>query len=238
MCLLTFVPIDATKFLITSNRDENIKRPRAIPPKNYKFNGSKLICPIDPTSNGTWIATNSKFTLVILNGGHTKHAYSPPYRKSRGKIIIDFLEFDSISNFYDNYDFSGIEPFTLLEFKHGSKLEISELRWDENGKSLERLDPSLPAIWSSVTLYNPEAIANRKTHFESFLKENKQDLSSKSLLEFHHLKNEDDLENGNFMKRPNGIMTVNITQIEIIGSSKSLFFEEPISDFAQTYRIY
>ena len=238
MCLLTYVPIDSTNFLITSNRDENIKRPRAIPPKNYKFKGSKLICPLDPTSNGTWIATNSKFTLVILNGGLIKHTYSPPYRMSRGKIIIDFLEFNSLSSFYDNYNFSGIEPFTLLKFKHGSKLEISELRWDENGKSLKRLDPCLPAIWSSVTLYSPEAISNRKLHFERFLKENKKDLNSKALLDFHHQRNDSDPENGNFMERPNGIKTINITQIEIIDHSKTLYFEEPISDFAQTYRIY
>ncbi len=238
MCLLTYVPLDSTNFLITSNRDENIKRIRAIPPKNYKFNGSKLICPLDPTSNGTWIATNSKYTLVILNGGITKHTYSPPYRKSRGKIIIDFLEFNSLTNFYENYDFSGIEPFTLLKFKHGSKLKISELRWDENGKNLKRLDPSVPAIWSSVTLYSPEAIANRKIHFESFLKENEKDLSGKSLLEFHHLKNDDDPENGNFMKRPNGIMTVNITQIEILNTSKTIYFEEPISDFEQKYWVF
>jgi hypothetical protein len=238
MCLLTFVPISNTNFLITSNRDENIKRTRAIPPKKYKFGGSELICPLDPASNGTWIGTNTKQTLVILNGGNKKHTYAPPYRQSRGKVILDFLQSESLASFVENYDFQGIEPFTLIKFKHENTLEVSELRWDENGKSLKRIDPTLPAIWSSVTLYTPKAISEREKYFENFLEAHSHDLNSKALLDFHHLRNDEDPENGNFMERPNGIQTINITQIEVSNQSKTMYFEEPISDFAQTYRIF
>jgi uncharacterized protein with NRDE domain len=37
-----------SKIVITSNRDEQLIRPSAIPPKNYTVNGKNVIYPKDP----------------------------------------------------------------------------------------------------------------------------------------------------------------------------------------------
>ncbi len=57
MCTVSFVKT-ADSIIITSNRDEKIIRPSAIPPKSYRVNNQNLIYPKDPKAGGTWFATN------------------------------------------------------------------------------------------------------------------------------------------------------------------------------------
>ncbi len=57
MCTVTFVPVKDGYFL-TSNRDMNVSRAKAIPPALYEFDSSTLIFPRDIESDATWIALN------------------------------------------------------------------------------------------------------------------------------------------------------------------------------------
>jgi uncharacterized protein with NRDE domain len=73
-----------SKIVITSNRDEQLIRPSAIPPKNYTVNGKNVILSQRSKAGGTWYVVDEKGTvLVLLNGANEKHVVGLNYRKSR-----------------------------------------------------------------------------------------------------------------------------------------------------------
>ena len=92
MCTVTFLPKGDTDFILTSNRDEDPSRASlALVAESV---GSQIVhFPKDPKAGGTWFASNkSDFTLCVLNGGFEKHKHNPPYRLSRGLMVLDFFK--------------------------------------------------------------------------------------------------------------------------------------------------
>ncbi|MEO8255623.1 MAG: NRDE family protein, partial [Flavobacterium sp.] len=117
MCTVSFVCINDT-IIITSNRDEKIIRPSAIPPQSYTLNGKNIIYPKDQKAGGTWYVVDEKGTvLVLLNGADEKHEVKLPYRKSRGQIVLEIISSYSPKEFWDEIDLNNIEPFTLVLFQ-------------------------------------------------------------------------------------------------------------------------
>ena len=90
MCVLTFLPTINSGYILTNNRDEALARPKAIPPKKYNINGKQIYFPKDAQAGGTWIATSDDLTVCLLNGASENHIHNPPYRQSRGQLILDF----------------------------------------------------------------------------------------------------------------------------------------------------
>jgi uncharacterized protein with NRDE domain len=83
MCTVSFVK-SVDKIIITSNRDEAVMRPSAMPPQNYTVNGKTLFFQ-KTRKGGTWYVVDENGTvLVLLNGAAEKHLVKLPYRKSRG----------------------------------------------------------------------------------------------------------------------------------------------------------
>ena len=236
MCVLTYIPLGNDGFVVTSNRDENEKRKRAIHPKKLKFGQKEIICPLDPDSNGTWIGTSKLFTMVLLNGGYKNHNSNPPYRQSRGKVILDFLKIESPEIFFRNFEFQNMEPFTLVLFENNNRKNITEIRWDSNQKTFNEFDGTTPKIWSSATLYSENAIKKRSNWFFDHLSNN--DLSANSVLKFHHNGGSFDKYDSIKLKRENGIKTQCITQIEIQTTGKSMLFEEIDSKIKSRYLIF
>src|SRR5215470_17195971 len=92
MCTVTFIR-SADKIYITSNRDEKHWRSSAFPPTVYPCTSGKLLFPKDGDAGGTWIAAHENGNaIVFLNGGFVRHTPQPPYRKSRGLILLDLIE--------------------------------------------------------------------------------------------------------------------------------------------------
>ena len=117
MCTVSFISLN-NKFVITSNRDENILRPVAFAPQEEIINGCKIIYPKDPKAGGTWFAINqSGAVAVLLNGAFEKHIPLNNYSKSRGLILLEviskitpllyFEKLDYEINVIDNMGFSG-----------------------------------------------------------------------------------------------------------------------------------
>jgi uncharacterized protein with NRDE domain len=229
MCVLTYVPISENGFIVTSNRDENIARPKAKPPKKIVVNGIELFCPVDPISKGTWIATSKFYTLVLLNGGHEKHEVKSNYRQSRGQVIIEFTKWNSPTVFFEEFDFTDMEPFTLLVFDNKNRNEITEIRWSKEKKYLNNLSGDQSRIWSSATLYDSQASENRENWFLKHLTNAQELFSGEYILDFHLNGGSHDPLNSIKLKRDNGIETVCITQIEIYPDAKSLLFNDLIS---------
>ncbi|MCC9071850.1 NRDE family protein [Flavobacterium sp. F-65] len=211
MCTVTFVNSNG-KIILTSNRDEKVIRPSAIPPKNYIRKGRHITFPKDSKAGGTWYALDDKGTvLVLLNGASIKHEVILPYRKSRGLIVLDIIEQESPKDFWDVINLENIEPFTLVLYQ---KNRLFQLRWDGILKETIELSPDESHIWSSVTLYSEEIREKRANWFRSFLT-GKSEISSSEMLDFHRYTEKDNTENGLVINRDNELKTLSITQTVI-----------------------
>ena len=165
--------------------------------------------PKDKTAGGTWFSMNENGTvIVLLNGASNNHQRTPPYRKSRGLVVLDIISSGNPIDFIRALDLENIEPFTLVVF-HTRKLW--ELRWDGNQKWLKPLDSSLPHIWSSWTLYNEESQTIRNRYFEEFMAQDTY-MNAQKVLDFHQ-DNHGDFENGFVIDRENGLKTLSVTQV-------------------------
>ncbi|MBI2731149.1 MAG: NRDE family protein [Sphingobacteriales bacterium] len=210
MCTVTYIPRKG-KIFFTSNRDEKHSRADAIAPQVYTFNTGKICFPKDAHANGTWIALHENGNaMVLLNGGFKKHDPVYPYRKSRGIIFLEIMDSEWMLDTYKEISLENIEPFTLVMYRDG---ELYECRWDGKEKHITEKDISVPHIWSSVTLYNDETIAERSNWFEKFIQENPEP-TQEAIFHFHHFGGTGDAENDIRMNRDGFLYTVSITGIE------------------------
>ena len=213
MCTVSFLPTGGNNFILTSNRDEKDSREIAHPPQKFVHHHIRVVYPQDPRARGTWIAASENgFTLCLLNGGFMYHKSKPPYRKSRGVVLLDFYKFCNVNQFVVNYDFKGIEPFTLIIIEYKSALKLYELRWDGKQIHLSFKDHKTTHIWSSVTLYTKEIIAEREQWFENWKKEQAGGYNAESIMQFHKTGGKGDKENDVLMRRE-GTFTVSVTQV-------------------------
>lgn len=214
MCTLTYLPTPEGGFILTSNRDELPGRSPVSPPASYAHGNAALIYAKDPKAGGTWLAAaDNGFALCLLNGAFQKHQPMPPYRKSRGMVIPDFFEYADVHAFMKGYVFEGIEPFTLIIVHKKEQVVLHELKWD-GGQLHHEVKPEHKShIWSSVTLYTPEVIAEREKWFNDFLLIHTQP-HLHDMLHFHHFGGSGDRNNSLVMNRENQIRTLSISSIK------------------------
>ncbi len=182
MCTVTLIPVQKDDFILTSNRDEAINR-KTLPPEFYKEDGTRMLFPKDAVAGGTWIGVSDKDTMIcLLNGGFKNHTKITSYTKSRGVVVKDLLASDAIVASMEDYDFSGIEPCTIVMVNWTAALLMYELVWDGKQKHLRALERTTH-IWSSSTLYTEPMKAKRKEWFTHFEEEN--ELTPETVLDFH-----------------------------------------------------
>ena len=238
MCTVTFIPKNGNGFILTSNRDEGALRPAALPPKRYSIGNKIIVFPKDTAANGTWIATSStNFTLCLLNGAFVKHQHTPPYRKSRGIVLLDFFGFTTIDAFLKNYDFQNIEPFTLVIINSESTIKIGELCWDGKQLFYSEKEGNATHIWSSCTLYTPEIKKERERWFKEWLIKNTEP-TVEDLLNFHTFGGTGDKQKDILMTRENKVFTVSITSISKIEGSTSIYYKDTVSGEEKKCRIF
>lgn len=207
MCTVTFVR-SGNKTIITSNRDEQVER-QAVEPRNYTVGNKVLTFPKDPKAGGTWYAVDQTGNLIVLlNGAAEKHQWNPPYRKSRGLIVLEILSAEIPFEKWLEIDLDGIEPFTLVMLQ---KNELFQLRWDGKEKETVPLDVNGNHIWSSATLYPKDIRENRAQWFAEFMK-GKKHVSEAEMFHFHRYTKPENSENGLVIDRPGFLKTISITQ--------------------------
>lgn len=225
MCTVTYIP-QKEGFILTSNRDESAARS----PQNLtriQQEGIELIFPRDTTAGGTWIAISETNRLVcVLNGAFEKHKHRPPYSRSRGIMVLDFFKYSSAQNFFETYDFEGMEPFTMIIFDDG---DLFEFRWDEQRRHILPLDHTAYYIWSSSTLYPSDIQKKRKGWFDTWL-DNREDFSLEAITDFHKNGGEKDTWNGFIMNRLNLVQTVSITNIIKTDSEMKMRYHDLINN--------
>ena len=208
MCTVTFVNSNE-KYILTSNRDEKVLRPKAIEPKNYLIHNKNVFFPKDSKAGGTWYAVDENANIIILlNGAEEKHILQENYKKSRGLIVLDLIGTASIMKTWSIIDLDNIEPFTLVVFEN---LELFQLRWNGENKETLQLDETKNHIWSSSTLYPKEVRERRAKWFTDFLAL-KTKVSESEMLNFHRYTEENNAENGLVINRNDFLKTLSITQ--------------------------
>ncbi|MEO8147531.1 MAG: NRDE family protein [Bacteroidia bacterium] len=238
MCTVTFLPLNNSDFVLTSNRDEQTIRKPALSPTIYNVHNSLLVFPKDLQAEGTWIATSGiQFTLCLLNGAFKKHERKGSYRKSRGLMLLDFFKYNNVNAFLNGYDFNDIEPFTLLILNTGGRHpQLTEVRWDGEIIYPKEIDTTVPHIWSSATLYNKETIAARENWFTEFLSK-QTTYNENTVLDFHHFGGNGDRGNSLVMNRDNVVRTVSITSIARKNNLTNMIYKDVINEKLYSRRI-
>jgi hypothetical protein len=211
MCTVTYLPVGKEDFILTHNRDEQSVRGIASMPEIRDADGLRTVYPVDPKGHGTWIgmADNGK-AACLLNGGFERHIPDPPYKHSRGLVILHLFSFPGTSDFIDKYEFSRLEPFTLVVYDRGSLYEIV---WDGQKVHAKNLPVDQPHIYSSTSLYEPAVREKRHQWFRQWLEEHPT-YRINDIRNFHNYGGEGDSATNLVMKREEGLQTVSITSIQ------------------------
>lgn len=209
MCTVTYLPYQKG-FILTSNRDETPRRSPERISKLSTTNGAvNLFLPQD-TAGGSWIVSSSSGrSACLLNGGFHKHQHQPPYRRSRGLVVLDLFEKENVTAFWDDYDWENIEPFTLIMLEGGL---VYEGRWDGQRSWLTLKDAAQPHLWASSTLYDAQKRADRQRWFRRWLMDNPT-FTPEDIHLFHLSGGSGDVANDLVMQRPEGVQTVSVSQI-------------------------
>lgn len=194
--------------MISSNRDEIITRAPAEPPVVREIGGVPLLFPRDPVGGGTWIASNAEATACLFNGAFEPHERKPNYRLSRGVVPLEYFQFLDVERFVKDFNFSGIEPFSMVIYRKGS---LHEIKWDEEQVHVIVHDAEAPHIWASVTLYDQKTREERRRWFEQWLATS-PDFDPDAAMGFHTTALGDKI-NGLLINRPSGLRTVSVTSI-------------------------
>lgn len=226
MCTVSFVYAN-NSFLLTSNRDEKVTRPSAIEPKIYQTETKKIIYPKDAKAGGTWFVVDEfGNTIILLNGGRTKHITKDKYRLSRGVIVLELISSNAIVATWETIDLTDIEPFTLVVLENKKPYQ---LQWSGDEKSKIELDVNQRYIWSSSTLYTPDIQHQRAEWFFQYMNENLE-ISAEKMKFFHKNTEPKDAKNGLIINRDNLYKTLSVTQTIISENSISVNHSDLILD--------
>lgn len=216
MCTVTFIP-QADNLIITSNRDESPDR-QVHGLHTLQHENAEIYFPMDPLSQGSWIAaTNYGRVVCLLNGAYEAFIPAPPYRMSRGQIVISAAAASTLHYFAQYFDLAGVAPFTLLMYE---KNVFIELVWDGVERHIDTLPATQPRVWSSATLYPPDVRAWRKSLFDEWM-ELPGDKTREDILAFHQHKHGDDY-NDFVMNRNDVVKTLSVTSIMLNATGGNL----------------
>lgn len=220
MCTVTFIPAP-DKVYLTSNRDEKHWRSPALAPAVYDFPSGKILFPKDADAGGTWIASHENGNaIVFLNGGWVAHTPQPPYRKSRGLILLELINSTMPYHYFLSASLENIEPFTAVIWEDR---RLYECRWDGVQKYEQALDAGIPHIWSSATLYNNDVILKRRRWFETWLRTHGTPFQD-DILHFHQFTGDGDEQNDLLMNRDGKVFTVSVTSMAIMDHSITMHY--------------
>jgi hypothetical protein len=217
MCTVTFIPTPSICY-ITSNRDESPGRQATGLISKHNTDWNAIHFPLDELSGGSWITLSDSGRVVcLLNGAFVAFMPEPPYRLSRGQVVLDLATTNDPISFFHDYALEGVAPFTILVYEHA---RLHQWIWDGHQKFLEELPSDQPQIWSSVTLYPPDVRAWRKSLFEKWINSSPP-IDRESIISFHQMAN-GDADNDFVMNRNDIVKTLSITSVSLKPESGSI----------------
>jgi len=212
MCIVTIFSEENGDFILTQNRDESRLRPSSKEIETKNYNGINYTGPVDLHSGGTWTYYSDDFVVCVLNGAYKKHQHRPPYRKSRGLIILELMNYKLIEEFVEKINLNEIEPFTMIMLNRQNN-EKKILVWDGTKKFVENHSKEKLIVRSSSTLYDDGEKQRHKMIFE-----NTDSVNPEKIMQIH--KEIKMNENPVFP----GVITTSVTQIIRNGNTINLKF--------------
>ncbi|HNG88894.1 MAG TPA: NRDE family protein [Saprospiraceae bacterium] len=225
MCTVTYLPVPGG-FVLTHNRDEAPSRSagglmQTLLPQQPPL---ALLHPRDSLKGGTWVAASGKGELAcLLNGAFVKHAHQPPYRLSRGLMLLEFFGWAQPEHFFHDFDLEGIEPFTFIYLRQG---RCTEWRWDGSRRHLAHLPPEQPHFWCSAPLYPPDMQLRRKEVFTRWMQGVRTPHLAEEVWNLHHSGSVGDVEYDFVMNRGDRVRTVSITQVALNERGAEMTYED------------
>lgn len=207
MCTLSYIPTKEG-FIVTANRDESPLR-RAETLSEYRTaKGETFLIAKEPVHGGTNFAASTEGAkiVVLLNGGFKAHSMGGKYRLSRGLVVLESLEYADLAKFASEFDFEGVEPFTMVHFDSVPK----EMRWDGTDAYIRTLPADRPMIVASALMYPPFQQMRRRVWFANELRAGSP--THKSLFHFHLTGGDGNPESDMVMVRE-FVRTVSISQV-------------------------
>ncbi len=209
MCTVSYFKT-RDSIIFTSNRDEKTSREKAVFPNILEMENQTLYFPKDKKASGTWFAADDRGNVaILLNGAFQKHISKPPYKKSRGIVLLDLVKSRYFLQAFREYNLSGIEPFQLLVF---FDKKLMRLLWDGTVKHEFFLNENESHLLSSKTLYNDSIEKDREKYFRRF--QMNRNIESGEILNFHK-KHQIEKEPEIDFSIKEEFLTVSITQLII-----------------------
>jgi hypothetical protein len=210
MCILSIIKSEQG-IVITSNRDEQRSRKNSLAPEIIDLGERKAIIARDAQAQGTWLLTdNLGRTVVLLNGAFESHIPIPPYRESRGIILMNLFQEENFKSAFLFYNLENIEPFQVIYL---DPVQAFHCVWDGDQKHLFVVDLSTPQVFFSPTLYTKEQQLEKRNHFFKTLAEIDA-IDSTQLLKIHSNQNINSLDLSFFMSREHQT-TKSVSQVEL-----------------------
>ena len=221
MCTVTYIPTLTGDYTFTSNRDEAPKR-SAAQITSEDIYGKTLLYPKDEESSGSWIIISDTNQLVcILNGAFVRHERKLPYRLSRGIMAKEFFSYDNAETFIAQFDFDGIEPFTMIIVDQGV---LYELKWDSTKLHIKKPERTQMHLWASSTLYDDELQHKRQQWFKEW-KDKTMCMNQGCILSFHKNGGEGNPQSDVVMNYKDIVKTTSITSVTSDHGSFEMRFE-------------
>jgi hypothetical protein len=131
MCTVTFIPRHRQGYSLGMNRDEQLSRVHASPPKIHTIRGRAVLFPFEP-GGGTWIALNEMGACFALINWYSITARVKGSPVSRGQVVrsVSFaISLNDVESSLHRLPLDQINPFRLIGIFPGSG-RIAEWRWD------------------------------------------------------------------------------------------------------------
>ena len=235
MCTVTFLPTEDQQFILTTNRDEFLVRANTLFPVTEVINGEEVVFPRDGKAGGTWVATSAAGrTACLLNGALVYHESQPPYRHSRGQVVLDCFRYDTAPDFLQHYDLHNIEPFTLIIADTTAELALYELKWDGTTKHITQRDETQPHIWLAVMAYSPQGIADRTQRFSEWLR-TQASYDVKAVQQFQHSDKKQGANADPSASEIDATQTISVTSIQSMLGATRIDYHDLVYDALHTY---
>lgn len=220
MCSVTWL-VNNKGYEIFFNRDEQKTRAAALPPRIQNMDDMKILMPIDPVGQGSWISTNEVgLSLCLLNnyqGRMPEHVLF-----SRGLLLKTLSKEKSIKDVcmaFERLSLPQFAPFILLAFD----LSICQqgqsamaIKWDGVDKVIEPIEA--PLFSSGVNL--EEVMAYRYAIYDQVVG---SEPTQESLLAFHQHHHPEHSHLSVCMHRDDA-ETVSFTRVSVSAKTQSMSY--------------
>ena len=148
MCTVMALPLEEGGYILAGNRDELLRRARAMPPTRHTAGQRAWLAPQDPDGGGTWTSVNERGLSLSLLNNYAAPMAEPADPISRGQLVNSLCDCEDLVEVRRRLDgwrprLGQVRPFVLLAVSYGAgETAAMEASWD--GRTLTLGSLTLP----------------------------------------------------------------------------------------------